>query len=70
MGTPSEIEPDSARNYAKAGSPDDSPGQYATVEDALARALERASAAAQWDVVAALAAELQARRLEASRGAR
>lgn len=32
--------------------------------DPLAVALERASAAGQWDIVATLAAELQARRLE------
>jgi hypothetical protein len=37
----------------------DSPG----VEGALARALEAAAAAAQWDVVGALAAELRERRL-------
>jgi hypothetical protein len=34
--------------------------------DALAKALDRASAAEQWDVVAALAAELRERRLAAA----
>ena len=42
--------------------------EKATLEDALARALAAAAAAAQWDVVAALARELEARRL-ASAGA-
>ena len=36
------------------------------VEGLLAAALERASAAGRWDVVAALARELEARRLEAA----
>jgi hypothetical protein len=36
-----------------------------TAEDALAIALERASAAGRWDVVASLAAELRGRRLAA-----
>ena len=37
-----------------------------TVEDALAVALERASAAHEWAVVAQLARELEARRLSAA----
>jgi len=37
-----------------------------TVEDALARAIERAVSAGRWDVVAQLAKELEARRLAAS----
>jgi hypothetical protein len=37
-----------------------------TVEDALALALERASAAQEWAVVAQLARELQARRVSAA----
>jgi hypothetical protein len=37
-----------------------------TVEDALARALERASAAGRWDIVAQLGRELEARRLRAA----
>jgi hypothetical protein len=37
-----------------------------TVEEALAFALARASAAGQWAVVAQLARELEARRLEAA----
>jgi hypothetical protein len=36
-----------------------------TVEGALAKALERASAAQRWDIVAQVAHELQARRLAA-----
>lgn len=38
-------------------------GPGGSVEDALARALDRASAAGEWTVVAALARELEARRL-------
>jgi hypothetical protein len=37
-----------------------------SVEDALAFALARAADAARWDVVAQLARELEARRLEAA----
>jgi hypothetical protein len=37
-----------------------------TVEDALARAIEGAVAAGRWDVVAQLARELEARRIEGS----
>ena len=37
-----------------------------TVEDALALALERASAAGEWGIVAKLATELEARRLAAA----
>lgn len=36
------------------------------IEDVLAVALERASAAARWDIVAQLARELEARRLSAA----
>jgi hypothetical protein len=41
-------------------------GAPKTAEDALALALERASAAQRWDVVSQLARELEARRLAAS----
>jgi hypothetical protein len=41
-------------------------GQSRTVEDALARAIEGAVVAGRWDVVAQLAKELEARRLESS----
>ena len=37
-----------------------------TVEEALAAALARASAAGRWDIVAQLARELEARRLRAA----
>ena len=40
-------------------------GATATVEDRLAIALERAATVGQWDVVAQLARELEARRLAA-----
>ena len=52
--------------------PDDRPvrrsslGSSATIEDALSLALERASAAGEWAVVAQLAKELEARRLAIS----
>jgi hypothetical protein len=39
-------------------------GQSDAVEAALAKALEGATAAGRWDVVAQLARELEARRLE------
>jgi hypothetical protein len=42
------------------------PQPSGSVEDALPRALERASAAGEWAVVATLAGELQARRLAAA----
>jgi hypothetical protein len=38
-------------------------GNAGSAEDSLAAAVERASAASRWDVVAALARELEARRL-------
>ena len=40
---------------------------YRTVEEALADALGKAAAAGEWDVVARLARELEARRLEGER---
>lgn len=43
--------------------PDDSPASVDPVEASLAGALDRASAAGRWDVVAQLARELEARRL-------
>jgi hypothetical protein len=41
-------------------------GVGSPVEDMLARAIERASAAGRWDVVAQLARELEARRLRSA----
>lgn len=40
--------------------------QTTSVEDALADAISKASAAGRWDVVAQLARELEARRLDAA----
>jgi hypothetical protein len=53
----------SAREPVAFGPPD---LEAPTVEDALAGALARASAAGRWDIVAQLARELEARRLRAT----
>jgi hypothetical protein len=41
-------------------------GDMGSVEDALARAIGQASAVGRWDIVAQLARELEARRLNAA----
>jgi len=53
----------SARELVAFGPPD---LEAPTVENALAGALARASAAGRWDIVAQLARELEARRLRAA----
>ncbi len=55
-----------AREPSPRTSPDAAPAEAGDPLFSLAVALERASAAGRWDVVALLAKELEARRLEAS----